>query len=70
MDAAPDPVFLGGFPWQGVEYVRPTPVSVQWTDLGVTGYRVHGAGTTGASSGIMDSSFTAAHGTQERTCAR
>ena len=48
----------------------PPPCPTEWNDLGVTGYRVHGAGTTGASSGIMDSSFTAAHGTQERTCTR
>jgi len=41
-----------------------------WVDLGVTGHVTRGAGTTGASSGIMDSSFTAAHGTQERTCVR
>ena len=48
----------------------PPPCPTNWIDLGVTGHRTNGAGTTGAASGIMDSSFTAAHGIQERTCVR
>lgn len=48
----------------------PPPCPTNWSDLGVTGHQTHGAGTTGASSGIQDTSYTAAHGTQERTCVR
>ncbi len=59
-----------GYHGKDVATCDPPECPDDWEDLGVTGHRVGGAGTTGASSGIMDSSYTAAHGTQERTCVR
>ena len=48
----------------------PPECPVGWQDIGITGHTIAGAGTTGAASGIQDSSYTMSYGYQERTCVR